>query len=155
MRYNEYDRLDPAWVAHHFEWRRTPAGAWELAARAHFTPLPYLGDREIDSKGEMSSYYLKPGGTALRDAMVDAMVNELGATREPDELDGYHKVVRYEGKLVKSAVVGSGGFISIGMDYGSVDSPLMKRLADRLDALLATGRFDAYFHLDEKEPPTS
>ncbi len=151
MRYAEYDRLDPAWVAHHFEWTRAANGSLRLVARAHFTPLPYRGDREIDSKGEMSSYYLKPGGTALRDAMVEAMVNELGATREPDELDGYHKVVRYEGKLIKAAYVEGGGFVSIGMDYGTVDSPLMKRLADKLDALIATGRYDEYFHDDEKE----
>ena len=155
MRFNAYDRLDPAWVARHFEWLRAPDGAWTLAAREHFTPLPYVGDREIDSGGVMASYYLKPGGTALRDAMVEAMVRELGATREPDELDGYHKVVRYEGKLIKSAVVESGGFVSIGMDFGSEDSALMVRLADRLDALLATGRFDEFFHLDVKEPPSS
>lgn len=155
MRYAEYDRLDPAWVAHHFEWTRAANGSLRLVARAHFTPLPYRGDREIDSKGEMSSYYLKPGGTALRDAMVDAMVNELGATREPDELDGYHKVVRYEGKLIKAAYVEGGGFVSIGMDYGTVDSPLMKRLADRLDALIATGRYDEYFHIDAKEASPS
>lgn len=154
MRYNEYDRLDPGWVAHHFEWRKATDG-WRLVARDHFTPLPYRGDREIDSKGEMSSYYLKPGGTALRDAMVDAMVHELGAVREPDDLGGYHKVVRYEGKLIKTAYVDGGGFVSIGMDYGSVDSPLMQRLADRLDALLATGRYDAYFHGDQQDPPPS
>lgn len=155
MRYAEYDRLDPAWVAHHFEWTRAPDGTLRLVARAHFTPLPYRGDREIDSKGEMSSYYLKPGGTALRDAMVDAMVNELGATREPDELNGYHKVVRFEGQLIKAAYVEGGGFVSIGMDYGTVDSALMKRLADRLDALIATGRYDEYFHIEEKEASSS
>ncbi len=153
MRYNEYDRLDPAWVSRHFEWVRAPDGSFRLAARAHFTPIPYRGDREIDRNGVMSSYYLKPGGTALRDAMIEAMVRELGAERLPDELNGYHQVVRYEGKLVKGAVLESGGFISIGMDYGSEDSALLQRLADRLDALLATGRFDQFFHLDPKEPP--
>ncbi|MEP7384392.1 MAG: hypothetical protein ABI910_22130 [Gemmatimonadota bacterium] len=155
MRYNEYDRLDPAWVSHHYEWVRAPDGSIRLAARAHFTPIPYRGDREIDRNGVMSSYYLRPGGTALRDAMIDAMVRELGAERMPDELNGYHKVVRYEGKLVKGAVVESGGFISIGMEFGSEDSALMQRLADRLDVLLATGRFDEFFHVDTKAPPPS
>ncbi len=154
MRYTEYTSLDPGWVAHHFAWERGDGGVTRLVPRAAFTPLPYRGDREIDGNGTMSSYYLKPGGTALRNAMVEAMVHELGAERMPDELDGYHQVVRYEGKLVKSSVVGSGGFVSIGMDFGTVDSDLMTRLADRLDALLATRRFDVHFHVDPPiEPP--
>lgn len=148
MRYNEYTALDPGWVAHHFAWERGDGGGTRLAPRATFTPLPYRGDREIDANGSMSSYYLKPGGTALRNAIVEAMVHELGAERLPDELDGYHQVVRYEGRVVKSAVVGSAGFVSIGMDFGTVDSALMQRLADRLDALLATGRFDTLFRAD-------
>jgi hypothetical protein len=77
-------------------------------------------------------------------------VRELGAERMPDELNGYHQVVRIDGKLVKAAVVDGGGFISIGMDYGSVDSALMKTLADQLDRLVATGKYDALFHLDPK-----
>ena len=40
MRFNEYHKLDPAWVAHHFEWRRGPDGADVLAAREAFGPLP-------------------------------------------------------------------------------------------------------------------
>jgi hypothetical protein len=110
--------------------------------------MPYRGEREIDANGLMSSYYLRPGGTDLRNAIVDAMVRELGAERLPDELDGYHRVVRIEGKLVKAAAVHGGGFISIGMEYGSVDSALMTALADQLDRLAATGQFDAHFHLD-------
>lgn len=150
MRFNDYHRIDPAWVAHHFEWRREGGDGLRLAERPGFTPIPYKGDREIDAQGAMSSYYLRPGGTELRDAMVDAMVRELGAERLPDELNGYHRVVRLDGRVLKAANVDGGGFVSIGMDYGSVDSDFMKSLADRLDRLVATGKFDALFHLDPK-----
>ncbi|MFN8669222.1 MAG: hypothetical protein U0164_18705 [Gemmatimonadaceae bacterium] len=150
MRYTDYRRLDPAWVAHHFEWRRGGDGALQLAARAQFTPLPYVGVREVDAKGVMSSYYLKPGGTELRNAIVDAMVQEFGAERLPDELNGYHRVVRLDGRLLKAANVDGGGFVSIGMDFGTVDSDFMKQLADRLDRLVASGKFDALFHVDPK-----
>lgn len=150
MRYNEYQQIDPAWVAYHFEWRSRDGAPLRLTERPGFTPLPYRGDRETDAKGVISSYYLRPGATELRNAIVDAMVRELGAERMPDELNGYHQVVRIDGKLVKAAVVDGGGFISIGMDYGSVDSALMKTLADQLDRLVATGKYDALFHLDPK-----
>lgn len=150
MRFTDYHRLDPEWVAHHFEWRRGAGGALQLAERSQFTPIPYVGIREIDAKGVMSSYYLKPGGTELRNAIVDAMVQELGAERLPDELNGYHRVVRLDGRLLKAANVDGGGFVSIGMDFGTVDSDFMKQLADRLDRLVATGKFDALFHVDPK-----
>lgn len=148
MRYNEYQEIGPAWVAHHFAWRRDADGADRLHERESFTPLPYRGDRERDREGRVTAYYLRPGGTALRDAMIDLLAQRLSGTRQPDELDGYHRVVRIGDALVKGAVVSSGGFVSIGMDFGSVDFALMARVADTLDAELATGRYDALFHLD-------
>lgn len=148
MRFNEYQDIGPAWVAHHFEWVRDAGGADRLRERPSFSPLPYRGDRERDREGRVTAYYLRPGGTALRDAMMELLVQRLGATREPDELDGYQRVVRIGEARVKGAVVSSGGFVSIGMDYGTVDHALMARVADALDAEIATGKFDAHFHLD-------
>ncbi|HEX4936167.1 MAG TPA: hypothetical protein VFV33_23460, partial [Gemmatimonadaceae bacterium] len=147
MRYRDVKEIDPAWMAHHFTWVRDDDGL-RLAERPGFTPLPYTGEREINDKGEVASVYLKPGGTALRDAVVDAMVRDFGAERLPDELNGYHRVVRLEGRTLKVANVSGGGFVSIGMDYGAVDSAFMRRLADRLDQLLATGTLDQHFHVD-------
>lgn len=148
MRYNAYRDIGPAWVAHHFEWVRQADGADRLRERPSFTPLPYRGDRERDREGRVTGYYLRPGGTALRDAMMEVLVQRLGATREPDELDGYQRVVRIGEARVKGAVVSSGGFVSVGMDYGSVDHALMARVADALDAAIATGKYDSLFHLD-------
>jgi len=148
MRYNEYDEIGPAWVAHHFAWERDGDGTDRLRERTSFTPLPYRGDRERDREGRVSGYYLRPGGTALRDAMMELLVQRLGGIRAPDELDGYQRVVRIGDALVKGAVVSSGGFVSIGMDFGTVDHSLMARVADLLDAEIATGKYDPLFQLD-------
>lgn len=148
MRYSDYKAIDPAWVAHHFAWVRAVDGKERLTPRTDFTPLPYRGEREIDRDGKVTAYYLRPGGTELRNAMVDVMVRELGGERMPDELNGYHRVVKFDGKLVKAAFVDGGGFVSISMDFGTVDSDLITRLADQLDVIIATGRYDALFHVD-------
>lgn len=148
MRYSGYTQIDPAWVAHHFAWVRGTDGRERLTARTDFTPLPYRGEREVDHAGKVTAYYLRPGGTALRNAMVEVMVSELGGERMPDELNGYHRVVKFDGKLVKAAFVDGGGFVSISMDFGTVDSELIARLADRLDTIIATGKYDSLFHVD-------
>jgi len=149
MRYHDVQQLDPAWLLHHFRWDQAGA-TWRLVPRTDFVPLPYRGQREIDREGRVSSYYLKPGGTPLRNAMIEALVRELGGTRLPDELDGYHQVVQFPEGRVKGAVVSSGGFVSIGMDFGSVDSSLMARVADTLDRILASGRYDSLFTTDPR-----
>lgn len=148
MRYSDYKLIDPAWVAHHFTWERGTDGTERLTPRTDFTPLPYRGEREVDRDGKVTAYYLKPGGTELRNALVDAMVRDLGGARMPDELNGYHRVVKFGDKLVKAAYVSGGGFVSISMDFGSVDPELITRIADQLDAIIATGKYDALFHLD-------
>lgn len=43
MRYATLDAIDPAWVAHHFEWRRGRDGRDQLHERARFEPLPRRG----------------------------------------------------------------------------------------------------------------
>lgn len=148
MRYSDYKRIDPGWVTHHFTWQRGADGEARLTPRTDFSPLPYRGEREVARDGKVTAYYLKPGGTALRDALVDVMVRDLGGERMPDELDGYHRVVKFGDKLVKAAYVSGGGFVSISMDFGTTDSELIARIADQLDAIIATGKYDALFHID-------
>ena len=41
---------DPAWIAHHFEWKRGSDGTDRLAERAHFTPLPYYGTLSVERR---------------------------------------------------------------------------------------------------------
>ena len=76
-------------------------------------------------------------------ALVEAMVAELGAERLPDELNGYKKMLRLEGMALDATVIEDGPYVSISTNHG--DPAAMARIADRLDALLATGRFDSLF----------
>jgi len=143
MRYGTDDSLDPAWVAHHFEWVRGAGGTDQLVERKGFTPLPYRVERSPGKPGEWQGVSLRPGGEALRQAIVEAMVTELGAERLPDELDGFKKMLRLEGMELDATVIEQGSYVSISTYHG--DPAAMARVADRLDALLATGRFDAFF----------
>jgi hypothetical protein len=43
MRYATLEAIDPAWVAHHFEWRRGRDGRDQLHERERFEPLPRRG----------------------------------------------------------------------------------------------------------------
>lgn len=149
MRYNDYHEIRPAWVDHHFTWVRGSDGIDRLTPRDRFTPLPYRGQLTVGKPGDYAAYTLRPGGKALRQAMMDVLVTELGAERMPDELDGYQLVVRLDGKLIKAAVIETGSYLSIGMDYGSTDPALMSRVAAALDAAVATGRYDSLFVADK------
>lgn len=143
MRYGTDDALDPAWVAHHFAWERGAGGVDRLVERKGFTPLPYRMERSAGKPGEWQGLALRPGGEALRAALVDALVSDLGAEPLPDELDGYKKMVRLEGMELNATVIEDGPYVSISSYHG--DPAAMARIADRLDALLATGRFDSLF----------
>jgi hypothetical protein len=145
MRFNDYDKLDPAWVAHHFEWRRGPDGADVLAAREAFEPLPYRGDLTLAKPGEYMSYTVRPGGRTLRSTIVDLLVSEMKGERLPDRLDGYEQRVQVDGKLLLIAVIETSNYVAISMDYGRSDAELMKRVAATLDAALATGKYDGAF----------
>ncbi len=143
MRYGTDDSLDPAWVAHHFAWERGAGGVDRLVERKAFTPLPYRVERSAGKPGEWQGLTLRPGGEALRSAIVAAMVAELGAERAPGGPDDTRTSLRLEGMDLGATVIESEGYVSISTYHG--DPAAMARIADRLDALLATGRFDSLF----------
>jgi len=143
MRYNTFESLDPAWVAHHFEWQRGPAGYDVLRERATFDPLPHHGDLEINKPGGYQSYALRPGGEPLRDTLLKLLVDKLGAERLPDSSGGYLREVRLEGHDLRLQLVDTSGYVSLSMDNG--DPAFMTRLARQLDAEFATGQYDALF----------
>ena len=147
MRFNEYHRLDPAWVAHHFEWRRGPDGADVLAARETFEPFPYRGDLTLAKPGEYMSYTVRPGTQKLRSAIVGLLVSEMKGERLPDRLDGYEQRVQVDGKLLLVTVIETSNYVAVSMDYGQSDAEFMKRVAATLDAALATGKYDGAFEV--------
>ena len=143
MRYSSESLLDPAWVLHHFRWRRGADGVDRLEERPGFTPLPYAGERSLGKPGEWQGYALKPGGEPLRQALVGILVEQLGAERLPDRLDGYELQVRLDGMELGLSVIESPGYVSLSTYHG--DPAAMARIADRLDAILAGGQYDSLF----------
>jgi len=147
MRFNEYDKLDPAWIDHHFEWTRTADGVDQLRERSGFAPLPYRGDLTLGKPGEFMSYTVRPGGEKLRTAITSLLVSELNGERLPDRLDGYEQRVRVDGRLLLVTIVQTSNYVSVTMDYGQSDAGMMKRVAAALDAALASGSYDAAFEV--------
>lgn len=144
MRYNTFDDLDPAWLAHHFEWRRGD-GHDVLAERPSFVPLSYHGDLTLGRPGDYSAYTLRPGGAELRKLVVELLVTELGGERLPDELNGYQQRVRLDGRTLEIVVIEASSYVSVSTEYGKSDPEFLRGVAARLDKLLATGKYDNAF----------
>lgn len=145
MRYPTEAALDPAWLAHHFEWTRGADGADELRERASFTPLPYRGDLSLARPGSIQSYTLRFGGEPLRDAVVDLLVKELAGERVQETADSYRQRVKVAGKTVNVSVIGSPEYVYVTLEGEDADRDAMSAIAARLDAALATGKYDALF----------
>ena len=145
MRYNTPLSLDPDWVAHHFEWQRRPDGIDILVERSNFVPLPYRGDLALGKPGEYQSYTLQPGGEALRGAVVDILVRDLGGERLPEDSSDFRRRVRIRGKTVSVAVLGSPSYVHVTFDSTDSDPQVMSAIAEKVDAALASGQYDALF----------
>ena len=59
--------------------------------------------------------------------------------------------VRVEGKVIGVSVVESPWYVSVSMDAPDGDPKVMTAIAARIDAALATGKYDALFVLPEKK----
>ena len=145
MRYNTASSLDPDWVAHHFEWQRRPDGIDVLVERSNFVPLPYRGDLALGKPGEYQSYTLQPGGEALRGAVVDILVRDLGGERLPEDSSDFRRRVRVRGKTVSVAVLGSPSYVHVTFDGTDSDPQVMSAIAEKVDAALASGKYDPLF----------
>ncbi|HEU5155117.1 MAG TPA: hypothetical protein VFU03_10335, partial [Gemmatimonadales bacterium] len=145
MRYAKFESLDPAWLDHHFEWTRGPDGADRLVERRHFVPLPYRGELSVESDG-YRTYRLEKGSEALRDALVDLLVRDFKAERQPADSGAYEVPVIVEGTKVNVAFSSEFGYVMLSTDRGSdADTTLVARLGQRVDAALATGKYDSLF----------
>jgi hypothetical protein len=143
MRFPSVETLDPGWIAHHFAWVRDADGADRLRERPGFVPLAHRGTFIPQSR----FYSVQPAGAALRDALVELLVAELGAERlsSPEYSDSRRL-------QVDGAILGVGAtdhyspFVSISLE-GSAPDPrgVMPRVVRHVDAALATRRYDALF----------
>ena len=118
-----------------------------LVERRNFTPLPYRGELTLNPDGEHQNYTIRPCGEPMRQALVDFLVKDMGAERMPrDPNNDFYVVLKIEGKPFKLAVVDSDvTWVSIDMDKGDGNPKLMARVAERIDAAFATGKYDRLF----------
>jgi hypothetical protein len=143
MRLFSIDQIDPAWVLHHFEWRRTTGDADRLAERSGFTPLPYHGELSLDRSG-YREYRVGPALEGLRPALIDFLVTEFRGERLPAGVDDYAHEVRIGAVVVNVSFSASDAHVGVWVDRGT-DSRLVARIAERFDAELATRRLDHLF----------
>ena len=148
MRFNTASTLDPDWIRHHFQWKRGAEGTDVLAERANFTVLPYKGHLELGKPGEYQAYTLRPGGEGLRTAIVDLLVREPGGERIAGEPDPFQQRVRLGGKTFSVWIVGSPSSVSVSMDAPQGEPQIMSAVGAKLDAALASGKYDALFVAD-------
>jgi hypothetical protein len=148
MRFVDYMLLSPAWLDHHFVWKRGPDGHDVLIERDDFVPLPHTGKVTLGKPGESQLYWLEPAGTKLKHALVDVLVKEFGGERLEAGDSDYELRVRLDGRVI--GVSGSdSGFVAVSMSQEHGDPDAMRALARRLDEQLATGAFDALFVSEE------
>jgi hypothetical protein len=145
MRNRWPDLLDPGWVSHHFAWVRGPDGLDRLVERPTFTPLPNQGRLTVSG----SIYQLRPPSAELQEALIEFLVAELGAERLPSETGDPDSVqLRIDGRIVQ--VFRTSDEIQLMAvdpvyEYALGEANVVGAIAERFDAALATGRYDAHF----------
>jgi hypothetical protein len=145
MRYAKLESLDPAWLDHHFEWQRGRDGVDRLVERRNFVPLPYHGELTVESDG-YGTYRLEKGTAALRDALVDFLVSEFQAVRQPADSGAYEVPMTIAGHTVNVAFSSEFGYVAVSLPRGGTqDTELVATIGKRFDAALATGRYDSLF----------
>jgi hypothetical protein len=140
MRYPNIDALDPAWLLHHFEWKKSADGVDSLVERANFVPLPY-SFRLVSASG----YRLEPAKQPLRDVLIDFIVKEFNGERIPVESYAYEYPVKIGNDTVNVAFSDSGPYIMLSLPNYVAPTPLLESIAKRFDAELATGKYDSLF----------
>jgi hypothetical protein len=140
MRYPTLESIDPAWLTHHFEWRKGDDGIDSLVERKDFVPLPYH-TRYVG----VSGYWLEPAREPLREAVIEFLVNEFKGERVPVGEYAYEYPVKIDGQIINVAYGDTGHYVSLSIPNGVTDTKLLDGIAKRLDAELATGKFDSMF----------
>ena len=143
MRYAKLEVLDPAWLTHHFEWRRGAGGADALFERKDFVPIPYRGQLTLNK--DWNEYRLEPAGEGLRQAILEFLVAEFNGTRTEMDASAYQIPVTIDGHKVNVANGSSFDYVSISLDHGDTNLVLLETIAKRFDAALATGKYDSLF----------
>ena len=140
MRYATLRDIDPAWLMHHFEWKRGRDGIDSLVERQGFTPIPYHGRFAMPT-----AYWLEPAREALRDAIIELLVTDFKGERMPVEAHAYHYPVKIDGQILNVAYGATGDYVAVSLPDGVSDRALLDTVARHIDKALATGKYDSLF----------
>lgn len=139
----DMDLLDPTWVRHYFTWEHAGDGRYRLVERTGVTPLPYRGRLTMDYTG-YREYRVTPARESLPEAMIAFLVESFQAERVPPSGEALAPQVTIAGVPVHVSYSERDRHVSVWMDRGR-DAQLVSAIAERFDAALRTGRFDAHF----------
>lgn len=144
MRVPPIEDLTPAWVLHHFEWKRGTDGVDVLKQRADFIPIPYHGNIQSLDSGKFS-YKIPSGGQKLRLILMQFLEEKFGGKRTQVEADAYEYPIVVEGKLLNVATSSYDEYVYVTMGNDEGPSDIVQRIGNAFNALLATGKHDAVF----------
>ena len=144
MRYPDFDALDPAWIAHHFEWKRESDGADRLVERARFTPLPYQGTLWTGTDGDRT-YRIEKASDSLRTALVAFLVARFAGEPQPADSGAYEYPVKIGDRTVNVAHGAGISAVLVSLQDRGSDTTLVPGIARQFNEALATGRYDSMF----------
>ncbi|HWA16104.1 MAG TPA: hypothetical protein VG817_06720 [Gemmatimonadales bacterium] len=143
MRWGDIDDLTPLHVNHYFTWTKGKDGHDRLVAREKVRPPPYQGRTKVEE--DYQEYRVMLAAPSLRPAVIEWLVTEFkGEALSQEGLSDFSREVRVDGKVVHVSYGTDDRHVGIWMDRGK-DVSLVSMIGDRLNATLATGRFDAHF----------
>lgn len=145
-RFSKVGLLDPAWLAHYWMWTRGNNGAYALEPRSGVTPLPWKGLLTPPAHST-PEYQVGPAGEAMFEAMASFLTTEMGATRTPEDQAASGWQAHLNGTVLHLFDNTSEHHVTIYLDQGG-DTKVLATIAERFDAALATGKYDALFTPD-------
>ena len=142
MRFSKVGLLDPAWLQHYWAWTRGADGAYALEPRSGVQPLPWKG--LLTPPKQSPEYQVGPAGEAMFEAMASFLTAEMGATRTPEDQAASGWQAHLNGTVLHLFDNTSEHHVTIYLDQGA-DTKVLATIAERFDAALATGKYDALF----------
>src|SRR5262249_45497505 len=83
LRFESVWDATPEWIARHFAWTRTPAGAERVRLRAHQKPEPWQGRFDRNAGTEQVEFVLRPTTPEMCAALAAWLGATYGATTVP------------------------------------------------------------------------
>lgn len=150
MRYSYPERIDAAWIEHHFTWQQNEQGIEQLVERANFSPIPYHGEFVLDKVMMNTSYTLAPVKPELFETLIQFLEENYQAVQSGDlESDDTSKSLQ----LTLGEQQLSLYFTTYNLPAGELslqvaedqDNQLLKAIGQRFDEVLASGKYDELF----------